>query len=382
MLLYFLVLAAFAQGLVSLRDGLRNARYSARYRKPPGPSGGVIVFCPVKGRDADLEANARSLLEQRHPDHRIVFLVDEAGDPAVAALESLEGGEVMVGGRSPLRGQKVHNLLCGIERFGQDAPIWVFADADARFSPEWLDELIAPLADPRIGASTGYRWYVPQPGSVASLMRSAWNASVAGFLGPHRNNFVWGGSMAIRRDVFLGAGIGKLWEHALSDDYALSFGVRRYGLEIAYVPTCLVPSYEGCTWRELLEFTTRQIRITRVYASPVWRIGFITNLIFSVTFWWLTAALFAGRLGLVAPWLVLYGLTLARSQIRLQGIRHVIHDPSLRVHRWFYRLSAPVVSLLYVFNFVMSLLSRTIRWKNVEYTMISPEETRVRFEDL
>jgi GT2 family glycosyltransferase len=210
-------------------------------------------------------------------------------------------------------------------------------------------------------------------------MRSAWNATGAGFLGPHANNFVWGGSMAIRRDVFRDAGIGDLWDRALSDDYALAYGIRRHGLDIVYVPACLVPAYEGCDWRGLVEFTTRQIRITRVYAPRIWRIGIVTYTLFNLTFFWTSVAILTGRWGLILPWVIIYGLTVARSELRLRSVRHVIDDPSVEARRWFYRLSTPLVTLLYELNFALSIVSRRITWKNVVYTMVSPAETRVEF---
>lgn len=379
-LLSVLTLLLLVQGCMSLRDGWRNARYAANWVDPHAPTRSVVVFCPVKGADADLADNARSLLLQDYANYQVVFLVDDLGDPAVAVLRSL-GARVVVGGRSEGRGQKVHNLLHGVRHAipdAEDAEVLVFADADARFPSEWLRRLVGPLAEPGVGATTGYRWYVPVEGNRASLVRSAWNASVAGFLGPHAHNFAWGGSMAITREVFFRAGIDVLWERALSDDYALTRGVRGLGLVIRYVPTCLVPAYEGCTWRELLEFTTRQIRITRVYSPRVWRLGFASYTLFNATFFWLSARILGGAWEWAVPWIAVYGLTVARAGFRIRGVRGAIRDRSLERHRLFYRLSTPLVNLLFQVNFVMSLVSRRIVWKGVRYTMVSPEETRVR----
>jgi len=380
--LWILVALALVQGAISLRDGVRNARFVLQYPDPPpATSGRVLLLCPAKGEDPNLTANARSLLAQDYPDYRVVFLVDDPADPAALTLSGIEGATLEVGGRSPDRGQKVHNLLHGVARFGDTADVWVFADADASFPSGWLRRLVAPLGEAGVGATTGYRWYVPPAGEGASLLRSAWNATVAGFLGPHRQNFAWGGSMAIRREVFREARIGALWAHAVSDDYALTHGVRRHGMRVAWVPTCLVPAYEGCSWPELVEFTTRQIRITRVYAPAIWRMGFASYTLFNVTFWWTTVASLTGRWEFAPAWVAIYLLTVVRSEVRLRGVGRAITDESLRRYRWFYRLSTPLVSLVYQLNFVLSAFSRRIVWKDVVYTMVSPEETRVEFLD-
>ena len=55
-------------------------------------------------------------------------------------------------------------------------------------------------------------------------------------------------------------------------------------LPIKFVPQCLTPSFEGCTFSELLEFTNRQIKITRAYAAHLWKSVFLGSAIFVFTF--------------------------------------------------------------------------------------------------
>lgn len=371
-----LSILALIQGFVSLRDGARNMRYARSYRRDAGPSGSVVVFCPATGRDPDLETNALSLLGQDHPDYRVVFIVESRDDPAYGVLSALDGAELLVAGRARDSGQKVHNLAEGVKRFGRAFDIFVFCDSDALFPPNWLSELIAPLRDPNVGASTGYRWYVPGSPTLPTLLRSAWNASVAGFLGPHRNNFVWGGSTAIRRGTFDRAAVLDAWTGALSDDYALTSAVGRAGLPIVYVPTCLVPSYGDCSWSELLEFTTRQIKITRVYAPRMWTVGLVTYTLFNLTFLLLTISM-VFDLRWLLPWTAIYGLTVIRSRYRLQGAARAIPSALLHTHALFYLFSAPLVGVLYQANFIASLFSRRLVWRGVVYRMISRSKTLI-----
>ena len=389
-LLYILAGLAVLQGLISLRDGRRNLNYARNYRRPASmPAGRVAVFCPVKGVEPGLAANAGSLLVQDHPDYRVVFVVDSDRDPAVQTLRALNGAapsEVFVAGEAVSCGQKVHNLARAVEHFCDSADTLVFCDADAVFPPGWLTELTAPLSNATVGAATGYRWYVPprvgagwfaalSPRRWASLFRSGWNASVAGFLGPHANNFVWGGSTAIRRSTFDNARVPDYWAGALSDDFALTRAVRAAGLDIVFVPTCLVPSHGACGWGELFEFTTRQMKITRVYSPRVWTLVFLSHTLFCVSFLGLTLSLGAGP----APallWLTLYVLAAVRADARVEAARRAIDDPSLRGCRWFYLLSPPFISMLYEWNMVASLLSRRIEWKGIRYTLLGPNRTR------
>jgi cellulose synthase/poly-beta-1,6-N-acetylglucosamine synthase-like glycosyltransferase len=374
-ILYILATLALIQGLVSLRGGIRNMQYARSYRRGPSPSGSVVVFCPATGNDPDLAANAQSLLKQDHPDHKVVFIVESREDPAFGVLSPLEGSELLVAGPATESGQKVHNLAEAVGSYGAGAEIFVFCDADALFPSEWLSDLVAPLSDPSIGASTGYRWYEPGNASLPTLLRSAWNASVAGFLGPHRNNFAWGGSTAIRRETFDQAGVLEAWKGSVSDDYSLASAVRRVHLAIVYVPTCLVPSYGDCSWRELLEFTTRQIKITRVYAWRIWALGMVTYTLFNLTFLSLAIGMFFDSSWFL-PWAAIYILAMVRSRLRLDAAGRTISSKSPRSHAWFHLLSPPLVAFLYQINFVASMLSRRIVWRGIGYLLISPSETR------
>jgi cellulose synthase/poly-beta-1,6-N-acetylglucosamine synthase-like glycosyltransferase len=193
---------------------------------------------------------------------------------------------VLVAGQAQDSGQKVHNLLYATENAGQTADVLIFCDADARFARNWISNLIAPLENPNVGVATGYRWYVSIRGGLPGMLRSSWNASVVTMLGSHSRNFAWGGSMALRRETFDRLRIRAAWRGSVSDDYAVTRAAREARVPIVFVPVCLVPSYGRCTWSELLEFTTRQIIITRVYDPTLWRIALLGQTIFNVAFWW------------------------------------------------------------------------------------------------
>jgi hypothetical protein len=68
------------------------------------------------------------------------------------------------------------------------------------------------------------------------------------------------------------------WRGTLSDDFALTRALRAAKLPIRFVPNCLTASMDNCSFAELLEFTTRQMKITRVYSAHLWKISLVTNL--------------------------------------------------------------------------------------------------------
>lgn len=378
--LYIVAALAVLQGIIALIDGYRAARHVRTFRPGRARRERAVVFCPCKGLEHGLEENIRSLLEQDHPNYEVRFIVESAKDPAFELLKSVGAQNVLIAGKSRSRGQKVHNLACAVEQFMAACPppgsprevsdgnaMFVFCDSDARYPRGWLTSLTAVTGSI---VATGYRWYQPRRFHFATLLRSAWNASVLSMLGDHRRNFAWGGSIAISQETFLRLRILEAWQGAVSDDYAVTRAAQQARVPIVFVPECVVPSYGECTFGELLEFTTRQIIITRVYHPALWRAGFLGHIIFNTAIWSMlfiepaiSAALF-----ILAGW---------KSAVRLSSLQSVLPDPFLLKFRWFYILSPPLIGIIYLYNMIRSAAGTDIEWRQIRYRLVSPNETHV-----
>ncbi len=208
---------------------------------------------PCKGIDARFTANIHSFFEQDYENYYLLFVVESESDPAYQELVALKDRQtprshalavqILVAGPSRSSSQKIHNLLYALDRVPTDTEVLAFADSDVCVHRDWLGHLVHPLYQPKRGATTGYRWFVPTSCNVATLALSALNAAVAQFLGNSMFNQAWGGSMAIRAEDFRRLGMPEIWSQALSDDLSLSRAVRRAGLRIVFVPECLVASF-------------------------------------------------------------------------------------------------------------------------------------------
>jgi len=216
----------------------------------------VALILPIKGIDADTLENLQSLLTQDYPHYRLICAMESADDPVRPLLEKLvleqSPGrmDIVVAGLAQNRGQKIHNQLAAVALTTEQDEVLVFVDSDAHAGPTWLHALVAPLRIAQVGASTGYRFYVPECSHLANAMVSVINAGVAALLGPTRRNLAWGGSMALRRADFFSCGVHKAWQNALSDDYVLSHCIKyRSGHIIEYVPKCLLASPADFNWK-------------------------------------------------------------------------------------------------------------------------------------
>lgn len=313
----------------------------------------------------------------------------------------------VVAGESNSRGEKVNNLLQALERVDADTDVFVFADSDGRPPSTWLRDLVAPLwiwrdgrrdAAQDVGATTGYRWYLPEPGNLPSVLRSAWNAGIATFLGPHGRNFCWGGSMAIRRETFEKIQVRKFWQHSISDDYSLTQALRQAKLKIHFVPRCLIPSGGRVRWREVTQWATRQLIITRIYSNPLWKLAFVLQGIFSVGIllgWGLlpiewhrspgiaqfpSAPLSAIKAFSVTGLLMaVFLLAFVRGFYRWRAIRCVLppHRANLNRFAWVYIVLPPLISLWSAYLLFRSALTRRVCWRGRVYELISSDKMKV-----
>jgi ceramide glucosyltransferase len=391
-LFYFLAIVQILVGVYLLWQGLqwlayarRRATVDAGFYAPR-----TAVICPCRGLEPGLERNLTSLTEFDHQNYEIFFVLASESDPAHAVVKRVAGSSrakahVVIAGKPEDCSEKVNNLTAATQQLPPDFEYLVFADSDGRPGKSWLKRLIAPLADSRIGATTTMRWFIPNKGNLPTALLAAWNAPVVTMLSEKGKNFCWGGGTAIRRTIFDEAEILEQWRNSASDDWSMTQAIRRTGRSILFLPDCLTLSYVETNFENLLEFTNRQILITRVYAQDAWSMGFATHTLYCVTLV-LGTILTLGNVIATVPAFHLATLTflpillgIIRSGLRLAGVTEVL--PAVRSQlmgqSWIYLLLTAIIPFLYLVNFVMSLVTRKIRWRGTTYELISPQQTRI-----
>jgi cellulose synthase/poly-beta-1,6-N-acetylglucosamine synthase-like glycosyltransferase len=391
-----MALAALLSQLVFLAQIYRNYLYVlAKYkRKSSVYQPKVVLIVPCRGLDRDFTKNITLLFNQDYKNYLLWFVVADESDPAYAELVRLKNSlsrtskaqdiQIHIAGRAQSCGQKNHNLLYCYRKIGDDVDVLAFADSDICVSSDWLSYLIYPLRRSETGVASGYRWYVPQKNNVATLALSAVNAKIAQLLGNTIFNQAWGGSMAVRLDVFRRLDIEKTWANSLSDDLSLSIAVKRAGLEVVFVPACLVASYESTTWRQLFEFGRRQFLITRVNAPKTWWFGLFSGF-YSILGLWAGAAMavYAASIAdknlplFTAVPILFFAGQLIRAILRQKMIVKLLKTDAAK-------MKAAVVadilffwawSFLLLFLIISSAFGRTIRWRQIRYKLLSPTRT-------
>lgn len=395
-LLFCAALLAFLEALYSLKGGLDLLRLTRAVRQgsPDGEFPPATLIIPCRGLDPGLKENLAAYFRQDHPGYQLLF-VTQPQDPSVAVIRGLmekfseTRSTLLLAGEARGRSQKVHNLLEAMGGLRPQDEVIAFGDSDIRPHIGWLRDLVAPLRNSEVGVTTGFRWYVPQTSSCGSLLRSVWNAGTLTLLKRRGSPFAWGGAMAIRRVDFEAWEVRRYWRGALSDDYALSSAARDHGGPICFQPRCLSLSFEDCSLGELLNWSFRQLAITRIYQPRLWQVGFVSQLLNFLALW-------AGTLLLLVGWafgtgvtvsahllialslliIGIYGLGCLKGYVRLRAVRKLLEEEETIIRSWWaYVFLTPLASLITLLGLLRSLTTREIQWRGLRYRMISPSQT-------
>jgi cellulose synthase/poly-beta-1,6-N-acetylglucosamine synthase-like glycosyltransferase len=250
--LLFLPLAALmtARAVVALVLALVHAR------RPPGRgrwTGPVTVIVPAYNEAAGIEASLRSLVASDWGHGLSVVVVDDGSTDGTAEIVArLQLPRVYLVRQA--NGGKPAALNAGLAVAGTEVVVMV--DGDTLFEPGTVAELVAPFADPRVGASSG---------NAKVLDRST-------LLGRFQHiEYVMGFNLDRRLLATLGAittvpgAVGAFRTHALraaggvsddtlAEDTDLTIAIQRAGWRVVYQDEAVAwteaPSSVGDLWRQ------------------------------------------------------------------------------------------------------------------------------------
>lgn len=347
-------------------------------------TGRALIVAPCKGLEVGLERSLRALFDQDYPDYEIAFVVESADDPAhelicrLMAEHSDKPSRLIVAGLATDSGQKVHNLQVATARLSAEVDYLAFVDSDAQPARHWLRTLASGLEHEGVGATTGYRWFLPVRRSLAQRWLAAINASVATAASLKGPNLVWGGSWAIRRNLFRQINLSQAWENTLSDDLVATRELRRRGLHIRFEPACVVASPAAGEPRQIVSFVRRQYIILRHYLPRWWLFALASGALANLGFWGnLFVGLWATATGQsIGYWLLgcaalLYTLYVFRVSLSHQIGR--LYFPGLRQQRHASGVVelglGPLLSATHWLVVLWSATTRTIRWRGIAYRL-------------
>lgn len=351
----------------------------------------VAIIAPHYGWDDDTEEHVKSLLVQDYEgEYHIYFVTHEMEDighdisyPHLQELvKDIPHADVrlapnIIDNDLP-RSQKVQNLITVIENLPNDVEVIAFVDADVEIQKDWLKLLVTPLQDDTIGATVGGRFYFPQTWNFPSLVEASWINFQLSLQGDHWLTMVWGGSNAFRREFLETGQILQRWENATIEDLNTTRAVRDVKRKIHFVPDCVaVTQTSNRTWRQIFEFTNRQMIMT--LHMGLWA-QWLGTLILCLP----KAILIVGTLPFIfsrqallpivfIPFLEVLGFHLCCRNLpkwlrEKQGVRD-----SLRISKY----AAPFSIFLAGINAFYAIFQRKFVWGGVRYKILSATTCKV-----
>ncbi len=230
----------------------------------------VAILMSLRGADPQLASSLQRLLSQDYPDFQLHIVVDSLQDPAYAVVKkAAEAND-----RIDLCTLTERRATCGLQcsafvqaysRVSKRAEVIVTIDGDLMPHSSWLKELVAPLADAKVGATFGNRWFAPNTPTYGGLVRYLWNAAAVAPMA--LLSIPWGGCMAMRRSAFDQVDLADKWSKAIVHDAPIVECLKTLRLKIRFVPLLMMPIREKCSLSFCLDFIKRQMTWTRLYHS-------------------------------------------------------------------------------------------------------------------
>jgi ceramide glucosyltransferase len=251
----FLAMAAipfiyYGIALVSCWRFFRRPRRAAGDFTPP-----ISILKPIRGLDPEGYENFTSFCRQDYPQYELVFCVGDREDPALPLIDRLirEFPErpirVLYGSGRDATNDKVAKLARLVSEAAYSHV--VISDSDVRVRPDYLRAVIAPLADPKIGAVTCFylpieeRTFVDRLQAVGMLSDFYVGVVVAWQLDGVK--FALGPTIATTRERLAGFGGYEAIENCPGDDLLVGRLIANQGYEIDLIryPIETVADYQS-----------------------------------------------------------------------------------------------------------------------------------------
>lgn len=242
----------------------------------------VTILKPLCGAEPRLYECLRSFCLLDHAPLQIIFGVGDHADPAIAVAKRLIREfptlDLSLVIDSAIHGTnlKVGNLINLYRSAKHD--VVIVSDSDTEVAPDCLAAVLAPLADPAVGAVTCLYKAAPVPGfasSLGALFVNDWFlASAVVDVGMRDAAYCFGPLTALRRDALEAiGGFGALAFH-LADDFMLGRMVAGVGYKVrlaSYVPDIVVAEDFASLLRHELRWarTVRTVKPDEHFLSGV-----------------------------------------------------------------------------------------------------------------
>lgn len=337
------------------RQGAPNASFT-----PP-----ISNLKPIRGMDPDAYENFASFCKQDYPDYELLFCVGDENDPVVPILQQLMRDfperriRVLFGAGAKGSNDKVVKLA-RLVREAQNEFL-VISDSDVRARPDYLRSVVAPLANPKVGAVTCF--YVPiEEKTLAENLQTIGMFSdfYAGILVARQLDgvkFALGPTIATTKTRLSEFGGYEAIQNRPADDLLVGRLIAEQGYEVELSPYTILTVADYASMGDLFHKRLRWIVVTR-YMRPWGHFGLLLT---QGLPWALAAVAISPSAGILSAYLGTYFV------LRL-AMTWTIGTWGLKQHMPWKKLALiPVWDAMAFIIWLTSFTRSTIRWRDGQY---------------
>ncbi|MFZ5391624.1 MAG: glycosyltransferase [Patescibacteria group bacterium] len=337
------------------------------------------LIIAVKGTSSTLDKHLKSFITQKYSNYEIIFAVESKTDPAYQHIKKAISGhrhaKLVVAHSCRLCSQKNQNLLTALNHTNHPE-ILVFADADITVQNNWLTELILPLSDPNITATTSYYWPKISFNSIGELFL-LFNSSIIFSLLCFASSYMkfsllWGGSIAIRHKTFEKLKVAKYWSHSVSDDTSLSKILSDNNHQTLFVPTAVsLSATHSADFDTYNRWYFRQLMYLKLYRKRIWFFIFgLLNLYYFIFYFWFVLSFSLSQFDEYT--FRQFGGYIPTVFIAIEMILASLHALLGPIPKYpLYIILSPYFRLVQIFGYMTTYLTNRITWSGITYQTTS-----------
>jgi ceramide glucosyltransferase len=327
----------------------------------------ITILKPLCGLDNNTYENLASFCRQDYPIYQIIFSIRDSQDPATVAIKKIINDfpkldiQLVICDRIIGPNLKISNLANAA--VGVKYEILLLADSDIRVGSDYLQRVVQPLQDIKVGVVTClYR-------SLANRWVETFEAVGttcdfhAGVLASHQLesgiNYAFGSTIVIRKQVLDAIGGFKAISDYLADDFQLGYLPTQAGYKVVLSDHIVEHELNTIDFINVIKHQLRWARCIRVsrpwgYRGLIFTYGTVASLMLLIT---------TG--GSSLAWLV-FAIVLV-TRLVMSWVVGVINfkDPISKKFFWI----VPVYELFRFIIWCWGFLGNTIEWREQEFKL-------------
>ncbi|WP_199331038.1 MULTISPECIES: bacteriohopanetetrol glucosamine biosynthesis glycosyltransferase HpnI [unclassified Calothrix] len=327
----------------------------------------VTILKPICGVDRDAEENLASFCQQDYPAYQIIFAVRDREDPAIAIIDKLIQQfpnvdiQLVVSDRIIGANLKVSNLANAVTAAKYE--ILLIADSDIRVGKDYLQRIVQPLQDEKVGVVTCLYRSLAQ-GWVTSFealgISTSFHPGVLVSNQLEEIKFAFGSTIVIRKSALEAIGGFNAIADYLADDFQLGYLPAQAGYRVFLSNYIVDHILDESTLADVIQRQIRWLRCIWVsrpwgYLGLLFTYGTVTSLLLLLV----TKGSILGWTSLVITWI----LRLIMAWVI--GVS-VFKDPVTKQYFWL----IPVRDFMHFAIWCYGFFGKAITWRGQQLQLI------------